>query len=227
MNGQPPRALCCWPGLARLWLYGHWSSLLAAVGFSVLLNLALVSTFLWPALFGPRFSAVLWPVVIVFWLTGVCLAWRTVRQAGQAPQTTGKTDDTLFIQAQTEYLMGDWTQAELLLTQRLQHCPRDAESRLLLATLFRRNGRQDKARQQLKTLARLDDAHLWQFEIAREWQFIDDDQTAGNGRIRSEMDASTDVDAGETTQVSDTAVDTDRQDLQIDLTVQTIQQRAA
>ena len=201
--------------------------MLVAVGFSGLLNLALVSTFVWPALFGPRFTAILWPVVIVFWAAGVCLAWRTVRQAGQAPQTKVETDDTLFIQAQTEYLKGDWTQAELLLTQRLQNRPRDVESRLLLATLLRRSGRLDKARQQLKTPARLDDALPWQFEIAREWQLIDATQESDPETHRVDMDAATEVESARTSDGSATLIDTDRQDLQIDLTAQTIHQPRA
>lgn len=60
--------LCGWPGLSRLWLRGHGPSLLIAVGFSILLNLALVSTFLWPALLGEAFPALAWPVIGLVWL---------------------------------------------------------------------------------------------------------------------------------------------------------------
>ena len=68
--------LCGWPGLSRLWLRGHGPSLLVAVGFSILLNLALVSTFLWPALLGEAFPALAWPVLGLIWLVSLAISLR-------------------------------------------------------------------------------------------------------------------------------------------------------
>ena len=108
------------------------------------------------------------------WLIFGWISWRFLDRHGKAPETPDKTDDTLFIQAQTEYLKGEFTQAELLLSQRLQTEPRDAEARLLLVSLYRRSERHDKARHQLANLQRLDASRAWKFEIAREQQFSEE-----------------------------------------------------
>ncbi|MGI9516445.1 MAG: tetratricopeptide repeat protein, partial [Pirellulaceae bacterium] len=173
MSDQPSRTLCCWPGLAGLWLRGHWSSLLMAVAFSLILNLALLSTFVWPAMLSAQLKIIIWPVVLSVWLIFGWIAWRFLDGLAKPRETGDKTDDTLFIQAQTEYLKGEFTQAELLLAQRLQTDPRDAEARLLLVALCRRSGRVEKAAQQLASLQRLDTSIPWKFEIDREQKRIE------------------------------------------------------
>ena len=78
--------LCGWPGLSRLWLRGHAPSLLIAVGFSILLNLALVSTFLWPALLGEAFPALAWPVIGLVWLGSLMISVKMTPIWSEAPQ---------------------------------------------------------------------------------------------------------------------------------------------
>ena len=212
--------LCGWPGLSRLWLRGHGPSLLIAVGFSILLNLALVSTFLWPALLGEAFPALAWPVIGLIWLGSLLVSLRMTPSWSKPPQMaavaerdqfatqitenheevnkqpeSAESDSgdfeaadgdeaavdesnttlqrTLFNQAQTEYLKGHWDEAEMLLSRQIDSDERDIESRLLLATLFRRIGNLDDATHELKQLKRFDDAVHWQFEIEREHQLID------------------------------------------------------
>lgn len=172
MNDQPPKALCSWPGLAGLWLQGRWTSLLLAVGFSLVLNLALVSTFVWPALLGSTTKMVLWPTLLVIWLVGAWNSWRLLNRSGKKgsesrDKSSPATDDTLFIQAQTEYLKGDLTQAESLLVRQLQLDSRDVETRLLLASIYGRSRRIEKATRQLEMLGRLDESRPWKFEIGR------------------------------------------------------------
>ena len=70
--------LCGWPGLARLWLKGNWSSLVLAVGFSILLNLAMVGTFIWPQILGESFSAIAWPLLFLVWIVSVCTSYRMI-----------------------------------------------------------------------------------------------------------------------------------------------------
>ncbi len=172
-----PVLMCCWPGLSRLWLRGHWSSLLMAVGFSVLLNLALVSTFLWPTSLGEMFPLVAWPMIMVVWSASAWVACKTlpdVMAVGRQPQQNqGETTDTLFNQAQREYLKGHWTEAESILNRRLEFEPRDMESRLLYATMLRHMRRLDDARSELNLLRKFDESVQWEFEIRREWQLID------------------------------------------------------
>jgi len=159
--------------LAGLWLRGQWTSLVVAIGFSLLLNFALVSTFVWPALLASEWKIVIWPVVLFSWLVFGWISWRFLDQPQVAPETLTESDDTLFNQAQDEYLKGEMTQAELLLAQRLQKEPRDAEARLLLAAICRRSGRHSNALHQLGKLRKLDNSIRWQFEIDREEQLIE------------------------------------------------------
>ena len=217
--------LCGWPGLSRLWLRGHAPSLLIAVGFSILLNLALVSTFLWPNLLGETFPALAWPVIGLVWLGSLLISVKMTPIWSEAPpmaavaerdqygthlQTVEETekheqnDDladlessdfhhsipetatvdnlvtgshrTLFNQAQTEYLKGNWEPAKQLLTQQIENESRDIESRLLLATLNRRIGELDEAAQQLGQTQRFDEAIHWKFEIEREFDLIENER---------------------------------------------------
>lgn len=81
--------------------------------------------------------------------------------------------DTLFIQAQREYLGGHWEEAESLLRRRIGNAPRDVEARLLLVTMFRHTRRLDQARSQLSEMQRYDEALEWEFEADRERQLIE------------------------------------------------------
>jgi predicted Zn-dependent protease len=81
--------------------------------------------------------------------------------------------DTLFIQAQREYLGGHWEEAETLLRRRIENTPRDVEARLLLVTMLRHTRRLDLARNQLHEMMRFDEALEWEFEVDREQQLIE------------------------------------------------------
>ncbi len=186
MNQQPSRALCLWPGLAGLWLRGQWGSLGLAVSFSLLLNLALAGSFVWPDLPGPHFSLVAWPLLAVAWLVSLGISWKSLDRMADPRQFAGAGDDTLFIQAQTEYLKGDWELCEQLLVRRLTDHPRDLASRLLLATTLRRAGRRDTARQHLDTIQKIDGWQIWQAEIHRERGLLD---TAGSIDETGESDS--------------------------------------
>jgi hypothetical protein len=83
----------------------------------------------------------------------------------------------LFRSAQSEYLRGNWFQAEAILLRLLERDPRDAEARLLLATLLRHTKRFKEAREQLACLARFESAERWTEEIEREQGFLSASQT--------------------------------------------------
>ena len=178
-------ALCGWPGLARLWMRGSWSALALAIGFSVLLNIALVATFAWPTLLGDTFPAVAWPIIIVIWVISVVVSYRMIGSWSSPPAMAAETkvaekgefleeneSDTLFNRAQGEYLKGNWLDAESLLKRRLHHNDRDVESRLLLATLYRHTRRLELARAELASLKRFDETIHWHFEIRNEYELI-------------------------------------------------------
>ncbi len=171
-----PLLLCGWPGLTGLWYRGQMSSLLVAIGFSILFNLALVSSFLWPWSLGETFPAIAWPMILLIWATSAWIAYHRLTDVMSVPTSEKVADperpDTLFIQAQREYLGGHWEEAESLLMMRIEKAPRDVEARLLLVTLLRHTRRLDQARIQLTEMTRYDEALEWEFEVDRERQLI-------------------------------------------------------
>ncbi len=74
----------------------------------------------------------------------------------------------MFREAQGHYLSNDWVATEQVLLKLLKQDARDAESRLMLATLWRHQGRSAEALRQLDRLERLEAAENWQHEIAAE-----------------------------------------------------------
>ena len=177
--------LCGWPGLAPLWLRGSWSSLALAVGFSALLNIALVATFAWPTLLGDSFPAVAWPLIFAIWVSSSVVSCRLVGSWVGPPAMAAEAKvvekgdfldenqpDTLFNRAQGEYLKGNWLEVERLLKGRLKQKDRDVESRLLLATLYRHTDRLELARAELDSLKRFDESVHWNFEICNEYERI-------------------------------------------------------
>jgi thioredoxin-like negative regulator of GroEL len=168
-----PLILSVWPGLARLWLRGQWTSLASAIGFGCLLQLALVLTFVWPQLLSQDFPPLAvptaaWLLVVGFWIGGfrssIALRRQIAREANGDPLAV----EPLLRQVQVEYLKGHWIEAETLLRQLLGQRPADVEAQLLLATLYRRTQRHDEARKQLDALTRLPAAGRWIEEIDRE-----------------------------------------------------------
>lgn len=158
--------LCCWPGLAELWLAGAWSGLLHATLFGLLLNYALATTLVWTNLVGAEVRFAGWIAVGTLWLLGVWTAWRYTL-ARREP------DGDLFSRALSEYLQGNYFAAEAMIQQLLLADARDIEAHLLLVSLLRRTGRIDEARAALEKLARSHGAEKWELEIMRERQLLD------------------------------------------------------
>jgi tetratricopeptide (TPR) repeat protein len=112
----------------------------------------------------------------VFWIVATVAGYVQIqRSAARKPHTPAK--DT-FAQALDLYLKGDYFQAECLLVEILGRQERDADARLLLATLYRHNKRYDEAMRQLDVLGRFEDAEKWATEIERERMLIEEGKKA-------------------------------------------------
>jgi len=160
-----------WPGLPSVWIGGAWSGLILAVGFGLLLNWALVSTFVWTELVGPLAKQGIWLGVAVVWSGAVLMAaWQSVPPRGASIDASnlGLFSGDWFSEARDRYLAGDWIQTELLIERGLGSQPDDVEARLLKATMLRRSGRLPEAASQLTRLAGLPGAAKWELEIQRE-----------------------------------------------------------
>ena len=164
-----------WPGLPQLWTRGSWVGLTLAVGFTALVNALAATTFVWNEWLPVRVrwmalgaAGVIW---LLAWLEGRA-DWRRLLSelsAGEgAVADPAERNNAWFREAQAAYLAHDWVSAEQTLLKLLKSDPRDAEARLLLATLLRHEQRLDAAREQLDRLELLETAEAWRHEIAWE-----------------------------------------------------------
>lgn len=160
-----------WPGLPQL-LQGSWSGLGWAVLAAGLLQVALLTTWVWTEWIPGSAKLALWGGIILLW-SGAVLAsssfW-TVRTPSK--EETSPRSDTLFAEAIDFYLQAQWFEAEKILIRLLRQNPRDVEARLMIATLFRHTHRWDEALRQLEQLERLEASRAWALEIQRERQQI-------------------------------------------------------
>jgi hypothetical protein len=159
-----------WPGLPQLWCCGLLSGLVLAMGFAVVLNLLLLASLVWVELLTPFHLRLGWTALGCLWLGSAGFsAWMGPR--GVAPPRAISAEG-LFREALSEYLQGNWFEAERALASLMRLSPRDVEGRLLLATLLRRTLRLPEASEQLARLELLRDAHIWSLEIGSEKRLL-------------------------------------------------------
>lgn len=168
--GRMPWATYLWPGLPQLWSHGTWSALALAVGFAVLVNLALAATVVWNELLTPGVRNSAWMAVAMIWGGSALFSHRRDRRhpAGHNPLSA----EDRYPEALDHYLKGNWFEAEHVLAHVLRRNPRDLDAGLMLATLFRHTGRIEEAERQLERLERLEGSQKWEFEIGRERELL-------------------------------------------------------
>jgi hypothetical protein len=163
--------------MPQAWRLGSLRGLGLAVAFAAGLNLALVCSLIWPrwpiaTLPAGSAAAMGWVWVLGLWIVGIRWTAGTWRQICPPKPTADPQIDDWFREAQHEYLKGHWIAAESLLTRLLARQPADAEARLLLASVQRRNEQREQAR---RTLAELQpNAPRWKREIEAELKQLAD-----------------------------------------------------
>ncbi len=172
-----------WPGLSRLWVRGSWAGLAVAVGFTVLANTLLMATLVYSDWMAVNVQLGGYAMLALIWM----LAWwesrADRRRDGADSSEDGQSEispvdqreeerDQKFREMQQCYLRGDWVATEQRLLLLLKQDARDVESRLMLATLWRHQGRDEEAIRQLDRLERLEAASPWQYEIEAERKAI-------------------------------------------------------
>jgi hypothetical protein len=155
-----------WPGLPWLWLRGSLAGLVLAVAFAVTLDVAVVTTFVWPGLVELSFLLAVWTAATIVWLVSTVSA--VAAFPPPLPLRPPAEVDPLFMRARAAYLARDWVAAETRLRDLLALAPTDGEAQLLLGTLLRRTGRSSEARRALEKLAQSDAGARWQRAIAAE-----------------------------------------------------------
>lgn len=160
-----------WPGLADLWQRGAWSGLLLATFFTILLNIVVVTSLVWTQWLSPTLQHGTRAVLLFTWVGGV---WWSVRNSRRERLTAFPSGQDLFALAQSQYLGGNWFEAEVAITRLLRANGRDVDAHLMLATLMRHTDRLAEARQQLRRLQLLEGSRKWAMEIGRELRRIDE-----------------------------------------------------
>ncbi len=164
------RPVCLWPGLPTAWLLGVARGLAVSLVFTWCVCWLLLATFVWSDWISVSLLRLMWLVAIATWFTS------TIRNCLRLP-TLLATADTVssqaFVEAQADYLHGNWFEAEAKLLRILRDHPRDAEALLLLVGVLRRAKRFPAAARRLGQLELLDTAARWHFEIEREKVLIE------------------------------------------------------
>lgn len=155
-----------WPGLPWLWLRGSVAGLVLALAFAIVLDMAIITTWIWTEFLDLPIVIGLWAGVAVVWAVSTVSAATTF----PAPLQSGPdaAADALFTAARDAYLARDWLAAETKLRSLLVVRPTDGEAQLLLGTLLRRVGRLREAREALGALSRSDAGAPWRAAISRE-----------------------------------------------------------
>src|SRR5688500_16065858 len=94
-----------WPGLAPLWLRGSGRGLAIAAAFGVLLNFALISTFVWPLLLSQSLApwavpAAAWVLVLWFWMVAARSGARFLAAQAARERPPDEEGILLLVQAQ-------------------------------------------------------------------------------------------------------------------------------
>ena len=193
--GRMSWAVYMWPGLLHVWKRGAWSGLAMAVGFALLLNLTLVTSFIWTELepLGAENRKFLWWAVAAVWVGSA--AWSFGWDRRHHREDDGSSEDNSFAEALYQYLQQDWYEAERSFNRLLRRDPRDLDARLMLASVLRHSGRWDEAAGQLDRLGRIEGSQKWELEIRQQRQWLadvvsqnnnNDDDAAANSTLRDE-----------------------------------------
>jgi tetratricopeptide (TPR) repeat protein len=155
-----------WPGFLNLWYRGDLYALAVSILFATILNIAMLGTLVWPEWLSPWFVRGLWT------LLASSTIWSFVASyffaSGLQRSLPSVECDSLFAEAQSDYLRGQYFEAEATLHRILSMGYEDVEAALLLASVLRRTGRFRQAIDCLERLERLDRSRQWSQEIEVE-----------------------------------------------------------
>ncbi|MDR0336680.1 MAG: hypothetical protein LBI18_06275 [Planctomycetaceae bacterium] len=159
-----------WPGYRGIVQYGHWTFLVIALLFGLLLDVLLLANFYWTAIITNGQRNILLIIFFGAWFGLFAMAMLQSRFWN----TLAKTDenDKMFREAILLYLRGDWFGVESLILPLIKKNPRDIEIHLMLATLYRHTQRSDEALAILDKLCLFEKAGHWFAEMETERRLI-------------------------------------------------------
>ena len=192
------RIACFWPGLAAAWYRGNTTSLAIAIFSTWGVAILLLATFVWPQWISLLALRCLWVLAVAVWFAAAIHSQWHFAQLMQVSKPLEAKDN--FLLAQTDYLAGNWFEAEAKLLQILHDFPRDAESQLLLVGVLRHTRRFKPALRRLAHLETLDSATRWRHEIVRERAIIERrilEESEEDAELTSETETSSQENSGE------------------------------
>lgn len=155
--------LSMWPGLPQIWTGQETLGLLLAGFFAAVLNLTILSRWVWTSWFAPGVPAFLSTVTTLAWVFGLGYTlwwlWRC------HPERHRVDIDRLFREAQEAYLRGRWNDARRQFEEVLVLDETDADALMRLGVLFARTDQPDRARKAFRQCLELDRGATWRWEI--------------------------------------------------------------
>ena len=150
-----------------------WEGFLLAFGLGLAINTGAIAIFAWqqglatgvPGLV----AATGWVLVLGF----LVLSSRFAAQRKRVAVVADPETDTVFRDAQHEYLRNHWLEAETLIKRLLKRRPQDVESLLLLASIQRRTQQVSEARRTLVKMSNIPAAAHWLAEMETERKLVD------------------------------------------------------
>ena len=164
-----------------------------AVGFALLVNLALMSSLIWIELTTPGMRIIIWMLVGSFWMISAMAAygWQREQTSRQQGERREKEYEAPLAEGVQYYLQKNWFEAERVFSRLLRRNSRDTDSRLMLAALLRHTKRYEEAQIQLDRLRRTEGSQKWELEIDEEQRLLDQvksDEQAPEVRAPEDVD---------------------------------------
>ncbi len=157
--------LSVWPGFAQIWTGQEVLGLILAAMFAVMLNLAILSKFLWTEAFAPVLPEFFAAAAALTWFAalGYTLWWLWRCH----PDRHRQAIDRLFREAAEHYLRGEWNEARRRIESLLTMDETDADALMQLGTLLLRTGQVDQARKTFRQCLELEAGSKWKWEISQ------------------------------------------------------------
>jgi len=157
---------CLWPGLVEIWWRGRLTALPYAIVFSLLVNIYLVASFIYPDWLPASVAGLIFWIGVPIWILFVIRDLRNLPAIMNRVETPEACD--LYKAALAQMLAKQYADAEGSLTDMLGIEPRDPPALLLLAGLYRQTQRFEAASLLLREMSRLEVSDAWWLEIDAE-----------------------------------------------------------
>jgi hypothetical protein len=166
------KTIAFWPGLPELWYRGELRSLSISIIFAVSFNMAILGTFVWPLWFDSWMIRLLWCALIF----ASCFSFFYSRKSWAKINGTSVKDSNSnqrFVDAQRQYLHGNYFEAEAIIQKILADGHQDIEAVLLLVSILRRTRRCQQALQWIERIKLCEKASFWMRELQAEKQQVE------------------------------------------------------